>query len=179
MEAMRRRDDEVQELRRALRAVLRGLWHRRRRATLEHLLTPGQPQIGQRHVAMLVHVGSEGARTVGQLAEELGLSLPAASKLARDLERHSLLDRREDIDDKRRTVVDLNGLTERRVREWLERRDRPLRATLAALAPQERNAFLEGLRTLADELREESECGPVRPHDRKAHRRRPDRDRSV
>ena len=34
----------------------------------------GEPQLGRRHVAVLAHVGTEGERTVGELARELGLS---------------------------------------------------------------------------------------------------------
>jgi DNA-binding MarR family transcriptional regulator len=173
-------DAQVQELRRALRLVLRGLWRRRRHpAELADLMRRGGPRIGPRHVALLVHVGTEGPRTVGQLADELGLSLPAASRLARDLEEHKLAERSEAEEDKRRTVVDLNASTKRGVRSWLDRRDEPLRETLAALTADEREAFLKGLQTLANELMRESACGPVRPHHRKAHRRRSDRDRSV
>ena len=177
---MPRRDPQVQELRRLLRSVLRGLWRRRRPpADLEPVFMPCGPPLGPRHMGLLVHVGTEGERTVGELAEELGLSLPAASAIARDLEEHNLVHRREAIEDKRRTIVDLNALTEKRVRSWLDRRDAPLRKTLAALDPAEREAFLKGLRALAEALMEESPRGPLRPHHWKAHRRRSNRDRSV
>ena len=180
VEAMPRRDPQVQELRRLLRLVLRGLWWRRRPpADLESVFQPGAPPLGPRQIGLLVHVGTEGERTVGELADELGLSLPAASRLARDLEEHNLVYRREAIEDKRRTVVDLNALTEKRVRGWLDRRDTPLRTALDALDAAEREAFLKGLRALADALMEESQRGPLRPHHRKAHRGRSDRDRSV
>jgi DNA-binding MarR family transcriptional regulator len=177
---MPRRDPQVQELRRLLRHVLRGLWRRRRApAELEPLFQAGGPPLGPRHIGLLVHVGTEGERTVGELADELGLSLPAASRLARELEDHNLVHRREAIEDKRRTVVDLNALTEKGVRAWLDRREAPLRAALDALDAIEREAFLKGLRALADALMEESPRGSLRPHHRKADRRRADRDRSV
>jgi DNA-binding MarR family transcriptional regulator len=158
---------------------MRGLWARRR-PTPELLdLVQGEPQLGRRHVAVLAHVGTEGERTVGDLARELGLSLPAASKLTTELETHSLVQRREDADDRRRTVVGLNDLTEERVRAWLDRRSLPLEQALAGLTPAEREGFLKGLGALADALMEESPCGPLRSHHRKAHRRRPHRDRPV
>jgi DNA-binding MarR family transcriptional regulator len=173
-------ETEIHELRRLLRRVVGGLWRRRRRPPeLVALLDHGGPAIGPRHVALLVYVGTEGARTVGQLADELGLSLPAASTLARDLEQHGLVRRSEAAEDKRRTVVDLHSSTEPRVRGWLDQRDEPLRKTLAALTPDERAAFLRGLETLANELMTESRCGSVRPHHRPPHRRRPHRDRPV
>jgi DNA-binding MarR family transcriptional regulator len=176
---MPRSDPEVAELRRLLRQVLRGLWWRRRPPADLAPFLEGDPPIGRRHVALLIQVGTEGARTVGQLADEVGLSLPAASRLARDLEEHDLVHRREAIEDKRRTVVDLNALSEKDVQAWLDRRDEPLRNALATLDETERAAFLKGLRALADELMRESERGPFRPHHRAPHRRRADRDRSV
>jgi DNA-binding MarR family transcriptional regulator len=142
-------------------------------------LVGGEPPLGPRHAAVLAHVGTEGERTVGEIARELGLSLPAASKLTRDLEDRNLVYRREHADDRRRTVVDLNGMTMKRVRAWLERRNRPLERTLEMLAPAEREAFVKGLRTLADALMEESPRGPLRPHHRAPHRRGPHRDRPV
>ena len=81
------------------------------------------------------------------------LSLPAASKLTTDLEHHRLVRRREDPEDRRRTVVDLDPQTGERVRAWLEQRDRPLERALAALSPDERAAFLKGLRALAEALK--------------------------
>jgi DNA-binding MarR family transcriptional regulator len=176
---MPRRDPELTELRRALRRVLRGLWQRRKPPTDLARFLGGDPPIGPRHIAMLVQIGTEGERTVGDLARELGLSLPAASRIARDLEEHSLTHRREHIDDRRRTVVDLNALSIREVEAWLARRDAPLRATLADLDDAERAGFMKGLATLADHLMRESPCGPVRSHHRAAHRGRADRDRPV
>jgi DNA-binding MarR family transcriptional regulator len=176
---MARVDPEVRELRRLLRLVVRGLWRRRHPpGELERFLH-GDPPIGRRHVALLVQVGTEGERTVGQLAEELGISLPAASKLARDLEQHDLVHRREALEDRRRTMVYLNAQSSTEVEAWLGRRDDALRTTLAALGTTQRAAFLEGLRILADELMRESPHGPVGSHHRAARRRRADRDRSV
>lgn len=158
------------ELRSLLRQVMRSLWSRRRPGPeLEHVAHGGR--LGRRHVALLAHVGTEGERSVGELADALGVSLPAASSLVRELAEHGLLQRREDPADRRRTVVDLAPETRAAVREWLGRRDRPLETALAALAPAEREAFLKGLRALADALMEESFRGPVRSHHRRAHRR--------
>jgi DNA-binding MarR family transcriptional regulator len=176
---MPRRDPEVTELRRLLRTVMRGLWRRRRPPAELARLFEGEPPLGRRHVAILVHVGTEGERTVGDLARELGLSLPAVSRLVRDLEHHSLVHRREHTDDRRRIVVDLNSLTAKEVEAWLDRREEPLRRTLAALDDDERAAFLKGLAALADEVMRESDHGPLRSHHRAPHRRGPHRDRPV
>lgn len=170
---------DLAELRASLARVMRGLWHRRRPSDDLLAVVGRSPRLTRRHVAVLAHVGTEGERTVGELARELGLSLPAASKLTRDLEDLSLVRRREHVDDRRRTVVDLNALTSAKVLAWLERRNRPLERTLDALTADEREAFLKGLRILGDALMEESGDGPLRSHHRAAHRRRPHRDRPV
>ncbi|HEY6962529.1 MAG TPA: helix-turn-helix domain-containing protein [Gaiellaceae bacterium] len=162
------KQEQVAELRLLLRRVMRGMWSRRRPAL-------GDESLGRRHVAVLLHVGAEGERSVGQIAEELGLSLPAASTLARELEERGLLRRREDPADRRRTVVALAPDSAASVQEWLARRSAPLERTLAALDARERDAFLKGLRALGDALMEESSCGPERSHHRPPHRRRPDR----
>jgi DNA-binding MarR family transcriptional regulator len=130
-------------------------------------------------VGLLAQIGTEGERSVGELARELDLSLPAASKLTRDLEDHGLVERREDPEDRRRTVVALSPRTAKRVRTWLEQRSKPLEQALATLDAKEREAFLKGLRALGDALMEESACGPERRHHRKAHRRGAHRDRPV
>jgi DNA-binding MarR family transcriptional regulator len=162
--------------------VLRRLWRRRGRLDpppeLERRLG-GDPPLRQRHLAVLAHVATEGERTVGEIARELGLSLPAASKLTMDLSRHALVYRREHVDDRRRTVVDLNAMSSADVRAWAKRRNRPFERALESLDASERKAFLKGLGALADALMEESPCGSERPHHRATHRRGPDRHRPV
>jgi DNA-binding MarR family transcriptional regulator len=158
---------------------MRGLWSRRRPPAELAELVQGDHRLGGRHVTALAHVARAEGETVGDLARALGFSLPAASKLTTELERHGLVRRREDPEDRRRTVLELDERTGEAVREWLDRRDRPLRAALDALSPDERTAFLKGLGALADALMEESSCGSLRPHHRAAHRRRPHRHRPV
>lgn len=165
MTSVSRRDRELEELRQTLRAVLRGLWRRRR---VPFDAGPGTWNLTPRHLAVLAHVGSEGPRTVGEIAAELGLSLPAVSKLSRELEAQAFVRRSEHIDDRRRTVVDLNALTSKRVLAWVEQRNAPLAATLEALTAEERRALLKGLHLLAEALRKEAReggCG-------RGHRRR-------
>jgi DNA-binding MarR family transcriptional regulator len=172
-------DEQLTQLRDSLRRVMRGLWARRRPTPELLELVSGEPPLGRRHVGLLAQIATEGERSVGELARELDLSLPAASKLTRDLEDHGLVERREDPEDRRRTVVALNPRTEKRVRAWLEQRSKPLEQALATLDTKEREAFLKGLRALGDALMEESACGPERRHHRKAHRRGAHRDRPV
>jgi DNA-binding MarR family transcriptional regulator len=171
--------DELRELRQLLRRVLRGAWSRRLPTPELLELVGGNPPLGRRHVGVLAHVAAEGERTVGEIARDLGLSLPASSKLVGELEDHTLVSRREDPDDRRRTVVALDPATSKQVLGWLGRRNQPLAAALATLSDAERKAFLKGMRALADALMEESLCGPVGRHHRKAHRRGPHRHRPL
>jgi DNA-binding MarR family transcriptional regulator len=173
------KEQQLAELRQSLRRVLRGMWARRRPTPELLALVDGDPPLGRRHVGLLAQVGAEGEQTVSGLAEALGLSLPAVSKLTRELEDHKLIERSEDPADRRRTVIRLNEATAQAVSEWLDRRSKPLEQALAALDATERTAFLKGLHALGDALMEESGCGPLRSHHRKVHRRRPDHDRSV
>ena len=129
--------ERVAELRLQLRRVMRGMWARRR-PTPELMALAEGGSLGRRHVAVLAQVGTEGERSVGELASELGLSLPAVSTLARELEEHGLLERREDETDRRRTVVALAPATEQAVRGWLAQRSRPLEQALAALDRDQR-----------------------------------------
>jgi DNA-binding MarR family transcriptional regulator len=172
-------ETQLDELRHVLRHVLRGLWRRRRPPEELLELVASEPPLGPRHLAVLAHVAAEEDRTVSEIANDLGLSLPAASKLTRDLADHRLLRRREDPDDRRRTVVDLDEETALEVRAWLSSRNQPLERALSALDESERAAFLKGLHALADALMEESSCGSVRSHHRAAHRRRSHRHRPL
>jgi DNA-binding MarR family transcriptional regulator len=169
------RADDVSELRRLLRRLMRGAWAHRRPTPELLELVGGEPPLGRRHVAVLAHVAAEGERTVGDVARELGLSLPAASKLVGELEDHALVSRHEDPDDRRRTVVRLDPASSKHVLDWVGRRNKPLHEALATLTADERQAFLKGMRALADALMEESPCGPLGRHHRKAHRRGPHR----
>jgi DNA-binding MarR family transcriptional regulator len=170
---------EIQELQQALGGVMRGMWSRRRPTPELMDLVHGHPRLGRRHVALLAHVGADGPRTVSEISAALGVSLPAASKLTRELEDHRLVQRSEDPADRRRTVVTLNDETAEAVRKWLSRRNLPLEQALSSLDDAERAAFLKGLNALADALMEESPDGSVRPHHRSPHRRRSHRHRSI
>ena len=120
-----------------------------------------------------------GRRSVGELARELGLSLPAASTLARELEEHGLIARREDPADRRRTVVEPAPATEQAVRGWLARAVAPTRAGARGADPGRTGGVPEGTRRARRRGDGRIDHGPLRPHHRKAHRRRSHRDRPV
>ena len=72
------------------RVVLRGLWRRRR-----HSLG-AEARLSPRHLAVLTFVAGEEGLTVGEIAAGLALSLPAASRLTRNLEDAKLVRRRRE-----------------------------------------------------------------------------------
>jgi DNA-binding MarR family transcriptional regulator len=164
--------EELHAIRLALRRVLRGL----RGRSAPDL---GDRRLGRRHVAVLAHVGRDGPCTVSDVADALGVTLPAASMLTRELEDAGLIERREDPEDRRRTLVAVEEKTARAVADWLAERDRPLRRALDSLDEHEREVFLKGLRALGDALMEESARGPLRSHHCASHRRGPHRHRPV
>src|SRR4051812_49868307 len=95
---------------------MRGLWARRRPTPELLELVRAEPPLGRRHVAVLAHVGTEGERTVGELARDLGLSLPAVSKLTTELETHELVQRREEARERRGAVGGREPPTQDRLR---------------------------------------------------------------
>jgi DNA-binding MarR family transcriptional regulator len=160
------KEEQLAELRRLMRRVVRGLRSRH---------GPLHRRGGRRETGLVAFLAQEGPTSVSDLAAALGVSLPAASTITRALEEQGLVERREDPDDRRRTLVALNEQTASEVRAWLEAHDRPFAKTLDALTADERAAFLKGLGVLAEALLEESAHGPLRPHHRASHRRRPHR----
>jgi len=163
---------ELAELRGSLRQVVRRLWRRRGPSELLALVS-GEPRLGRRHVATLAQVGAAGAQTVSEIADAVGVSLPAASKLTTELEAHGLVHRSEDPGDRRRTVVELDPATAEHVHAWLTARDRPLERALETLTVDERGALLKGLRALADALGDEpASCGRGRHAPGRRGRRR-------
>ncbi len=107
--------------------------------------------LGPRHAPVLLTVALEGQLSVSELAERLGLGLSTTSLLVGELDRAGLLARSEDPDDRRRTLVGLADGYREAADEWLQERLGPLRRTLERLPPDQREAFLNGLRILREE----------------------------
>lgn len=147
----RRHDPEVVELQRVLRRVLRGL---RRRSRIgpdfrEPFVNCG---LGPRHAAALAVVGREEPLSVGELAKHMEITLTAASLIASELAGGTLVDRTEDQNDRRRTILSIAERWRPGVEDWLEARAEPLHRALTRLDEPDRAALLRGLAALADEL---------------------------
>jgi DNA-binding MarR family transcriptional regulator len=105
-------------------------------------------QVSPGHIQVLIAL-ARGPRSVGQLAEELGVSPPAATQLVDKLAEHGMVDRHNDPADRRVVLVDyVAGMREVAGRIVRERR-RPLHNAMSKMTDGEALAFVKGLRLLA------------------------------
>ena len=109
--------------------------------------------LGPRHIPALAVIALDGPLSVSALAAKLEIPLTSASLMVGELSRTGLVERREDEADRRRTIVSVAPQYREPIEGWLAERSLPVRRALAALAPGDRAAFIEGLRALEAELR--------------------------
>jgi DNA-binding MarR family transcriptional regulator len=112
--------------------------------------------LGPRHVLPLFVLVLDGPLSVSQLAGELGLSLSTTSLMVGELNRAGLVERAEDQEDRRRTIVRLNESLRQQLQPHVQQRLAPFRRTLQRLSPQARADFLEGWRILGEEAAREA-----------------------
>jgi DNA-binding MarR family transcriptional regulator len=105
-------------------------------------------QVSPGHSQVLIAL-TRGPRSVGQLAEELEVSPPAATQLVDKLAEHGMVDRHQDPVDRRVVLVDyVDGMHEV-ARRIVEDRRRPLDDAMSKMTDEEALAFVKGLRLLA------------------------------
>jgi len=105
-------------------------------------------QVSPGHIQVLIAL-TRGPRSVGQLAEELEVSPPAATQLVDKLAEHGMVDRHNDPADRRVVLVDyVEGMHEVAGRIVGDRR-RPLHDAMSKMTDEEALAFVKGLRLLA------------------------------
>lgn len=107
--------------------------------------------LGPRHAPVLMAVALQGEMSVSELAERVNLSLSTTSLLVGELSRAGLVERSEDPNDRRRTIVALNRTYREAAGAWLQERVGMFRRTLERLSPDARANFMEGWRILAEE----------------------------
>lgn len=137
--------------------VARGL----RRTTLPP--TGAGTRLGPRHGVALSLLSSRGPLTVGQLAAELGLTLPTVSGIVADVELAGFVRRAPDPADRRRTVVSLAPQQDRALGAWLRETTAPMERTLDKLSPDERAAFVKAMTYLQAELDSGADACPAAP----------------
>jgi DNA-binding MarR family transcriptional regulator len=110
-------------------------------------------ELGERHVAPLVALVIGGPASVSELAERIGLTPATTSLLVGELSRAGFVERREDEDDRRRTIVSIDQSIEDVVRPSLDQTLAPLDRALARMPVAQRRHFMDGLRILNEEIR--------------------------
>jgi len=107
--------------------------------------------LGKRHASALLAVAAAEPISVSELAKRLGVLLSSTSTMVGELSRAGLLERAEDDQDRRRTIVRVHEDYRAAMGDWLEVAIAPMRNTLERLAPQARAHFMDGWRLLAEE----------------------------
>jgi DNA-binding MarR family transcriptional regulator len=101
----------------------------------------------------LVLLGHHGALTVGDLAKLLGLGKPAASVLVQQLVEQRLVERSEDVKDRRRTLVRLATRGTELMSGRQEQREAKLRRWLSQMDSEQLTGLLRGLDVLLEILK--------------------------
>jgi DNA-binding MarR family transcriptional regulator len=146
-------DEAVAELRQLLSLIFHSLKQRSSGAPELEPLKQSFFEAGlrDRHARLLLTLASTGPVTVGELADRMGLASATTSLLAGELNRAGFLDRQEDEQDRRRTIVSLPKHLQAPLERLTKVADEPLRRTLERLDANGRQQFLAGLRLLAAE----------------------------
>ena len=108
-------------------------------------------QVSPGHIQVLIAL-TRGPRSVGQLADELGVSPPAATQLVDKLAEHGMVDRHNDPEDRRVVLVDYVAGMREAARRIVGDRRRPLHDAMSKMTDEEALAFVKGLRLLARSL---------------------------
>jgi DNA-binding MarR family transcriptional regulator len=107
-----------------------------------------------RHRGVLAQLSAGQPISVTELARRIGVSLSTASELVGDLGRAGLVERREDSNDRRRTLATLADPHRASVQAFVAQRAGPLLRVLEALSPRDRQGFARGLAAWARQMRD-------------------------
>ncbi len=121
--------------------------------------------LAPRHAATLAYLALSGPMSVSDLAGRLGVVRTTASLLVTELADAGLVDRREDVDDHRRTVAAVSPESRSEVWQMIEARLVPLCRAAERLGSGRVADLTSGLLVLGEELRGE-ECGDGRGESR-------------
>ena len=110
---------------------------------------PTEVQVSPGHIQVLIAL-TRGPRSVGQLAEELEVSPPAATQLVDRLEEHGMVERHHDTADRRVVLVDYVPGMHEVARRIVESRRGPLERAMSGLTDDEALAFVKGVKLLAE-----------------------------
>ena len=110
---------------------------------------PTEAQVSPGHIQVLIAL-TRGPRSVGQLAEELEVSPPAATQLVDRLAEHGMVKRHPDTADRRVVLVDYVPGMHEVAQRIVESHRGPLERAMRGLTDEEALAFVKGLKLLAE-----------------------------
>ncbi|MGV9292814.1 MULTISPECIES: MarR family winged helix-turn-helix transcriptional regulator [Amycolatopsis] len=113
--------------------------------------TPPPPELDDvtlapRHLSLLAYLLFDGPMTVNELAGRLEIAPTTASLMIGDLSRQGVLERTEDPDDRRRTIVSIHEDKRPAVDAWLARGAKAWQEALSPLSPSERALVIKTLK---------------------------------
>jgi DNA-binding MarR family transcriptional regulator len=114
--------------------------------------------LGPRHAPVLFAVAMDEGQSVSELAERVGLSVATTSLLVGELSRAGIVARAEDERDRRRTIVTIPDQLKGQIGSWKSEVLEPMRRTLEHLPADDREAFMRGVRLLAEESGAAPDC---------------------
>jgi DNA-binding MarR family transcriptional regulator len=124
-----------------------------------HAMRPSSRLIGEFERLVLsftqfkaLTAAADGEPTVKALAERLGLSLPGASRAVDQLARRGLLDRREDVDDRRCKRLSITDAGRELVHRLDDARRDALEAFAQGIDPAHRERLLAALAPVLEDL---------------------------
>jgi DNA-binding MarR family transcriptional regulator len=101
--------------------------------------------LAPRHLSLLAYLLFEGPLGVNELAARLEVAPATVSLMVGDLSRKGILERREDDEDRRRTIVSIAEAHHAAISGWLGRGAGAWRKALEPLTPAQRKMFIETL----------------------------------
>lgn len=120
----------------------------------------GHDDLSPRQMVILLQIASEGVVGVTELSRRSGLGLPAISAAVADLARKGLVERHEDEQDHRRTLVRIAPQQAGVVEALIEHRLGPIGEAASKLGTGRLEELAAGLHALADAIGEPPEDPP-------------------
>jgi DNA-binding MarR family transcriptional regulator len=108
--------------------------------------------LAPRHLSLFSYLLFDGPMPVNELAKCLEVAPATVSLMIGELSRQGMLDRREDPEDRRRTIVSIPPDRLGAVEAWLASSTRAWSTALEPLTPEQRRLFVDTLATFEREL---------------------------
>lgn len=146
---------ERERLTRNLRAFRHAIW---RDILSNALRTFGDADFSLAQMTTLYMLDSSGEPTIKQVAEELGRSVSAASRLLDQLVERGLVGRREDKQDRRAKRVFLTDAGRAFLRTFEQNRADAQLALMIYLSPEEQDLVAQAMELLAEAAKRQAEA---------------------